>query len=298
MATPERVRHIERIVIVLAGLGLLGHLGLIATGRAGLLPGALADGLGTSFLGALYTPFSFILFSEVLLLVLAIPTSMTRSLGKQFEIVSLIILRRVFKDLSVFESMAPIAEHLDELVPVLLDMGGGLALFAITASFYHLDARAGEPLEEIEELPDRLIASKKIIALGLGALLFGLGFYNLFLWGHEVWAVATSGADATLDVDTIFYEDLFTIMIFTDVLLLLLSMWFRDGHETLFRDAGFIIAAVVLRLSLTITEPYSIELALAAGVFGVLVLGASRYHAWARRLGDPPGDEEPAETAA
>lgn len=64
------------------------------------------DELDRNFLHAIYTPFSFILFYEVLLLVLALPKSHTSSIGKQYEIVSLIVIRGVFKDIGEFRDPA------------------------------------------------------------------------------------------------------------------------------------------------------------------------------------------------
>ena len=63
----------------------------------------MTTGISNNFLQAVYTPFSFILFYEVLLLVLALPKSLTTSICKQYEIISLIVVRRVFKDIGTFD---------------------------------------------------------------------------------------------------------------------------------------------------------------------------------------------------
>ena len=49
-------------------------------------------------LQTLYTPFSAILVAEVYQLIHYLPTSFARSMGKQMEIVALIEIRSVFKD--------------------------------------------------------------------------------------------------------------------------------------------------------------------------------------------------------
>ncbi|MEM6457538.1 MAG: hypothetical protein AAF772_20790, partial [Acidobacteriota bacterium] len=68
------------------------------------------------------------------------------------------------------------------------------------------------------------------------------------------------------------YLDLFTVMIFTDVLILLFSMLQADDYKLVFRNAGFIVSTILIRFSLTIEKPYDVELALLAMVFGILVL--------------------------
>ena len=51
-------------------------------------------------IAAIYTPFSFILVYEVYLLIYYLPKSTSTYISKQYEIIALIIIRRLFKDLS------------------------------------------------------------------------------------------------------------------------------------------------------------------------------------------------------
>ena len=53
-----------------------------------------------SYLDALYTPFSIILAYEVYELIRAIPESFSNSIGKQFEVVTLLVVRDIFKNLA------------------------------------------------------------------------------------------------------------------------------------------------------------------------------------------------------
>ncbi|MFN6048152.1 MAG: hypothetical protein ACK45C_09065, partial [Bacteroidota bacterium] len=48
---------------------------------------------------AIYTPFSFILIYEVYLLIYYLPKSTSIYIGKQYEIITLIVIRRIFKDI-------------------------------------------------------------------------------------------------------------------------------------------------------------------------------------------------------
>ena len=54
-------------------------------------------------ISAIYTPFSFILIYEVYLLIYYLPKSFTTYITKQYEIITLIIIRKLFKDLSSLE---------------------------------------------------------------------------------------------------------------------------------------------------------------------------------------------------
>ena len=79
VASPSVLHRLERLVIRVSLLGLSMHLVLVWLGRVGVLPPHVGEVVGSSFLAALYTPFSFVLFYEVLLLVLTLPASMTGS---------------------------------------------------------------------------------------------------------------------------------------------------------------------------------------------------------------------------
>lgn len=68
---------IERFIIYLAVVSFLIHLFGIFLGRNVPALASLGDVFGNFYLSAIYTPFSFILFYEVLILVLSIPESTT-----------------------------------------------------------------------------------------------------------------------------------------------------------------------------------------------------------------------------
>ena len=58
------------------------------------------DNLLTNPIAAIYTPFSFILVYEVFLVVYYLPRSISQYIRKQCEIITLIIVRRIFKDMA------------------------------------------------------------------------------------------------------------------------------------------------------------------------------------------------------
>jgi len=285
--TAKRVEAFERTAIALAVGGFVVHLGLVFLANALTNPPRLVRLVGDNYLSTLYTPFSFILFYEVLLLVLATARSTTRSLGRQYEIVSLIVIRNVFKDIADFDGFRVLRDQLGDFADVLVDMGGGLAMFLLVAVFYHVRRKLDSAPAVSEDFTSELrtfIMRKKATALLLAILLFALAAYNLSRWGIEVFRVAYAGASPTIDVRLIFYVDLFTVMIFSDVLVLLFSMLRSDAYRLVFRNAGFIISTILIRFSLTIDKPYDVALGLLAMIFGILV--QLLYH-YSRRIEAP-----------
>ncbi len=280
VCAPPRRLWFRRLVVYCALVGLAVHSGLVFLARQLAEPPTLIASVGTNYLAALYTPFSFVLFYEVLLLILSIPESTTRSLGKQYEILSLIVIRNVFKDIAEFESVVDLGAQLQEFGAVLLDMAGGLAMFVLVAIFYHVNAnrpRAGA-LETVDRARlDVFIRRKKSIALMLTGLLFGLAAWNLAWWCADVVRVALFDAPPTIDVRTIFYLDLFTIMIFADALMLILSLLLSSRYELVFRNAAFVVSTILLRFSLAVEKPYDVGLGVVSIAFGTLVLLIYNY---------------------
>jgi hypothetical protein len=75
-----------------------------------------------------------------------------------------------------------------------------------------------------------------------------------------------------------FYKDLFTVMIFTDVLVLILSLVVSARYEMVFRNAAFVASITLIRLSLAEPNPYGALLALLAMAFGVLTVLVFNFH--------------------
>jgi hypothetical protein len=276
---------LEHWTVKVSVAGFLVHLLLVFLARAISEPPALISVVGKNYLAAIYTPFSFILFYEVLMLIAALPQSTTQSIAKQFEIVSLIFIRRFFKDIAELDDIGQLTQLSGETIPVFLNVGAGLLMFLLVTVFLHAarrrapqDALSGDSIEL-----KKFISRKKVIALGLTILLLALAVYNLILFGHQVYEMAYLGAHLRLDPNAFFYSDVFAVMIFTDVLILILSLVVSDSYELVFRNAAFVISTILIRFSLTVDRPYGAVLALAGMVFGILTLLIYNYHTQIRR---------------
>ncbi len=266
----RRLRYLERGVVVAASVGFLLHLGLIAAVRNGLAEVLPWENLDRNYLHAVYTPFTLILFYEVLQLALALPSSLTSSIAKQFEIVSLIVVRRVFKDIGEFEHLDHWFDEFATSVGVLTDMLGALGMFLLVALF-HQFRRRHQPPGNADDLAS-FIAFKKVLALLLATTLIGLATFNLATWAVGVATGDASSTEPAKPLDLYFFPEFFELMIFADVLLLLVSIAYYEQYEYVFRNAGFVISTVLLRASLTSPKPYDLVVALVAMLFGLAVL--------------------------
>jgi len=267
----ERNRQrLDRLVVNVSIAGLIAHLVLIFLSRHLAWP-VLASAAGRNYLAAIYTPFSFVLFYEVLMLIGALPRSTTQSIAKQYEIVSLIFMRGFFKDIAELHGANEIASLSPEVWPALTNVTAGLVMFLLVTVFLHAARRRPEeerPQSELAEL-EKFIARKKVIALALTALLLLVALQRVIEF-----ALGAEGAN----LNSFFYTDVFTVMIFTDVLIVILSLAVSDRYEMVFRNGAFVISTILIRLSLTAAWPYGAVLALLGMAFGIGTLLVYNYH--------------------
>ena len=90
----------EWIILSIAIASFISHLVLIYLVDFGVISINNSSDLLRNPIAAIYTPFSFILLYEVYLLIYYLPKSFTTYISKQYEIITLIVIRRLFKDLS------------------------------------------------------------------------------------------------------------------------------------------------------------------------------------------------------
>ena len=262
---------LEQAVVVAAATGFLVHLAVIGVARFFPdLPQTVFEGLDKSPFHAVYTPFSVILFYEVLLLVFALAASHTGEIATQYQIISLIVVRRVFKDIGGFSELENWLAEPEAVKAVLIDMAGAVLMFLMVTGFTYL--RHKTPKTPIRRDLQKFIELKKAVAVLLLVVLVALAAINL-----ASWLGVMSGLPVILtppaNVDLFFFPRFFEFMIFTDVFLLIVSLAYYDRYEYVFRNAGFVISTVLLRVSLETPKPYDLLLALTAMLYGLAVLG-------------------------
>ena len=282
---------LEKAVVVAAATGFLVHLAVIGVARFFPdLPQTVFEGLDKSPFHAVYTPFSVILFYEVLLLVFALAASHTGEIATQYQIISLIVVRRVFKDIGGFSELENWLAEPEAVKAVLIDMAGAVLMFLMVTGFTFL--RYKTPKTPIRRDLQKFIELKKALAVLLLVVLVALAAINL-----ASWLGVMSGLPVILappaNVDLFFFPRFFEFMIFTDVFLLIVSLAYYDRYEYVFRNAGFVISTVLLRVSLETPKPYDLLLALTAMLYGLAVLGVfACLSAIERRSVDQPQDPE------
>ena len=263
---PHIRKRFENIILLFAGLGFVVHLLLILLKNQGILifPMAQQD-LLMDPIAAIYTPFSLILVYEVYLLLFYLPRSFTSCVSKQFEIISLIVIRKIFKDIPQMDLMGDwmASQHNVEL---LIDLTGFLLLFLMIFLFNKGKMRLSKRPVEDPRLK-RFISSKKIVSLILLLVLSIMSCVTFGTWIMDILQNTQVGK-----LDGIFFNQFFTLLILADVVILLISFRYTEEYSKLIRNTGFIIATILIRLSFSAEGYLSILLILTGVGFALLIL--------------------------
>jgi len=214
---------------------------------------------------AIYTPFSLILIYEVYLLVFYLPRSFTSCVSKQFEIISLIVIRKIFKDIPLMDLKGDwyLSQHNLELV---VDLFGFLFLFLLIF-FFNKGKNKFPKKEVIDPKLLKFINSKKIVSLVLLTLLVSASIYSLATWSLNLY-----NDRFVNNIDSVFFNQFFTLLILTDVIILLISFRYTEEYSKLIRNTGFIIATILIRLSFSADGFLNIILILTGVIFALLIL--------------------------
>jgi hypothetical protein len=225
-------------------------------------------------IAAIYTPFTFILIFEIYLLIYYIPRSISTYISKQYEIITLILIRRVFKDLANLEFTENWFQNQGDL-QFTYDILATLILFALIFLFYKLNRRAKstQKLKE-DDSPAlvRFIRLKKIITLILVPVLLILATYSFSHWINDHFLSVGELVESIKDVNKVFFDDFFTLLILVDVFLLLFSFLITDKFHKVIRNSGFVISTTLIKLSFSTTGILNTILVVSAVLFGLCVL--------------------------
>lgn len=223
--------------------------------------------LVNSPLSSLYTPFSILLTYETYQLIRTLPSSFSNSVGKQYEVVTLLVVRDVFKRLADYNSEDEWAIT-GELGLILMECVTFLILF-YTALSYRKSSDVSDISKVEDDELDSFVHSKRIISL----MLF-VAFILMAAYSFGTWTLAV--IDGKGDVNReIFFSDFFTILILADILILLLSYRFTVDFGNLARNTGFILSTVILRVAIGAPGVSAVILFTLSGILGLAILRIS-----------------------
>ena len=272
VALSEKVKlKIEKSILVIAMLSFLVHLALIYLKRYDLLNLFEDSNFFDNPIAAIYTPFSFILVYEVYLLIFYLPRSITTYITKQYEIITLIVIRRIFKDLSNLELSSNWFDIKNDIA-FTYDIITALILFFMIYVFSYLRENLENNVKTHVDVPQikQLIKIKKIMATMLIPIFVFIGILTFGRWLMD--AAPENLSAALKDVNSLFFDEFFAVLIIVDVLLLLVSFFYTDQFHKVIRNSGFIISTILIRMSFSVEGVLNNILIFASIAFGLGIL--------------------------
>ncbi len=248
--------QLERKISVLLVIFFLFGVVVIEAKRQGLVPWetlAIPD----NHFRAISWAFTVVLILEVIGLILTLPQSFSRSVGKQFEILSLILMRNAFKELSTMAEPITFEENKEAVLFILSNGFGALAIFALLGCYYLLQKKEPGEHYQPEDLATFINAKKGIALVLLGLFIFmGIRSVITEFFGHT---------------HPDFLHQFYTLLILTDILVVLLSQCCQPSFYAMFRNSGFALSTLIIRLALAAPQYYNVLLGITAAIFAILL---------------------------
>ncbi len=235
---------LRRMAINFAIVGFLLHLLCCVLYDLKFIESDDLKSLFDSYLDALYTPFSIILAYEVYELIRAIPESFSNSIGKQFEVVTLLVVRDIFKNLADLGGSDNISIDAD-VAFIAMEAVAFIVLFG-TALYFRFQTSDSKLLPEEDVSIQAFVQQKKMLACGLVFV-----YVLVALYSFTNWSLGIIDGETGLS-RTVFFSDFFTWLIVSDIIILLVSYKHITDFPQLARNTGFILSTVVIRVGIGI----------------------------------------------
>ncbi len=208
------------------------------------------------------------------LLIYYLPKSTSTYISKQYEIIALIIIRRLFKDLSDL-SLSSNWFNIKNDLQFTYDLLASVLLFYLIYLFRVQRTGGYRTIENSENHSSsisKFINAKKWIATALVPILLIIAIYSFLNWSIGIFQPLESNTISFKNINNIFFEQFFNILIIADVILLLFSFFHTDEFHKVIRNSGFIISTILIRLSFSVDGIINNILIVSAILFGLLIL--------------------------
>jgi hypothetical protein len=264
----------ERVILWIALVSFIIHLLMIGLIHFNIIAVNEPSNLLKNPIAAIYTPFSFILVYEVYLLIYYLTKSTSIYISKQYEIIALIIIRRLFKDLSDLSLSSNWFNNKNDL-QFTYDLLTSVLLFYFIYLFHVQRTRVYKTTinsKNHSSSISKFINAKKWIATALVPILLIIAIYSFLNWSISIFQPLESNAISFKNINNIFFEQFFNILIIADVILLLISFFHTDEFHKVIRNSGFIISTILIRISFSVSGIINNILIVSAILFGLSIL--------------------------
>lgn len=225
----------RRIGFALLWLYLLA-LASVELKRIGLFPEGLPQPPSSHYY-SIQLAFTLILALEVISLIFVLPSSLSKSMGKQLEILTLILLRNAFKELAIMpEPVYVDMDNLRQLIDIAVSGSGALVVFLCLGFYRHMVGKQQLFLRD-QNMLKRYVLCKKLLSVCLLCIFGGIAVHDL--------------PSFTEGMNVNFFETIYTVLIFADITMVLIAQRFMPSYYAVFRNSGYVIGTLMMRISLS-----------------------------------------------
>ena len=255
---------IEKYILIFSIVSFFIHLTLIYLSRFELIQLNDPYHLLSNPIAAIYTPFSFILIYEIYLLIYYLPRSITTYISKQYEIITLIVIRRIFKDISNISLQDDLFTSTYN-AQIFIDLGAAVPLFFLIYLFRR-NAIKSVATNDQERLSTFIRIKKWISALLIPALTI-LALYHFLLGYTPLPTILQTFLCSMPSFLTSFSKSSYWLMYYCSFFLFFNS----DSFHIIIRNSGFIISTILIRISFMTEGLSNIILIVSSLLFGLLI---------------------------
>jgi hypothetical protein len=245
--SPAFMKSLGTITVIFYLLSLF----LIELRRSGILGEAFSF-IPTNHFKSIQLAFTLLLFFEVISMVFSLEKSVSKSMHIQLEILSLILLRSGFKLLGEFPETITWEALQTNVFYVFTDAFGALMIFVGVLFIKKFEKNLSICRSHV--MLKNFIKIKKLVSLLLLVIFAVLIIIDIVNFFREK------------ELFNLFYA-IYTTLIFSDVLLVLLSLRYSESYLVLFRNSGFALGTVIIRLTLDTKPPYNAIMGVIATLF-------------------------------
>lgn len=255
---PKTERRVSLALIVFFVISVI----VIELNRLSIVPREIAHYIPLNHFKSVNIAFSLLLVRGLINLIFSISYSYYRSMGKQFEILAIMLLRSSFRELSNMHEPVLLELDMMSVLHIVVSSSASIIIF-ICLGFYN---KIHKPHTYIDSAIERMnyVASKKIVALLLFLFTFGIAGYGFYTF-------------VVYDKGFAFFETVYTMLIFADILLMLITQRFMPSFHAVFRNSGYVIATLFMRFALGAPPFYDAAVALFAAFYTIALTAATNW---------------------
>jgi len=99
-----------------------------------------------------------------------------------------------------------------------------------------------------------------------------VAIFSFASWIIDIVREAENNTMTFKNINNIFFEQFFNILIIADVILLLFSFFHKDKFHSVIRNSGFIISTILIRISFSVSGIVNVLMIIGAVLFGLIML--------------------------